>query len=198
MCCLVLPGVASSSHVSCNTWGHVYYCLCTFKEWQLIEISKIFSHIVVKGLWGRHFNSCIFVLCQLWGQQLVSSQSDHYRRLFSGTLGWLPVVFPNRAGEGDACTFFARFALHSRIKCRSKTHFCCCFWLLTPVIIVQILKSLNTSWCRRPLVQLIILIIRVEFNLNLTPILDNYIAIQPNMKTITAIVMLISLEIIKY
>ena len=67
-----------------------------------------------------------------------------------------------------------------------------------PVIIVQILRSLNTSWCRGPLVQLIILIIRAEFNLNLTPILDNYIAIQPNMKTITAIVMLISLEIIKY
>ena len=55
-----------------------------------------------------------------------------------------------------------------------------------PVIIVQILRSLNTEWCRGPLVQLIIIIIRVEFNLNLTPILNNYIAIQPNMKTITA------------
>ena len=35
----------------------------------------------------------------------MSSQSDHYRRLFSGTLGVLPIVFPNRALGGTLVHF---------------------------------------------------------------------------------------------
>ena len=44
----------------------------------------------VKGLGGRHFNSCIFVLCWLLGQQLVFSQSDQQVCL---TLAWSSVAF---------------------------------------------------------------------------------------------------------
>ena len=36
---------------------------------------------------------------------MVSSQSDQYRRLFSGTLGLLPVVFSNRALGGTLVHF---------------------------------------------------------------------------------------------
>ena len=36
----------------------------------------------------------------------MSSQSDHYRRLFSGTLGVLPIVFPNRALGGTLVHFW--------------------------------------------------------------------------------------------
>ena len=35
----------------------------------------------------------------------MSSQSDQYRRLFSGTLGVLPIVFPNRALGGTLVHF---------------------------------------------------------------------------------------------
>ena len=59
-----------------------------------------------KRLWVRHINSCIFVLCQLWDQQLVSSQSDQYRRLFSGNLGLLPIVFLNWALGGTLVHFW--------------------------------------------------------------------------------------------
>ena len=39
---------------------------------------------------------CIFALHVSWARPFVASQSDHYRRLFSGTLGMLPVVLPNQ------------------------------------------------------------------------------------------------------
>ena len=35
----------------------------------------------------------------------MSSQSDHHRRLFSGTLKVLPIVFPNRALGGTLVHF---------------------------------------------------------------------------------------------
>ena len=60
----------------------------------------------VKGLGGRHFNSCILVLWRFWGQLLVSSLSDQFRRLFSGTLGLLPIVFPNRDQGGTLVHFW--------------------------------------------------------------------------------------------
>ena len=39
---------------------------------------------------------CIFALHVSWARPFVASQSDHYRRLFSGTLGMLTVVLPNQ------------------------------------------------------------------------------------------------------
>ena len=44
----------------------------------------------------------------------MSSQSDHYRRLFSGTLGVLPIVFPNRA-LGGTLVHFLRDLPHSSV-----------------------------------------------------------------------------------
>ena len=87
-------------YVSCNNTWNTCLIVCVHFRAILLRIkwkNQDIQYYSVKGLGGRHFNSCIFVLCQLWGQQMVSSQSDQYRRLFSDTLGLLPVVFSNRA-----------------------------------------------------------------------------------------------------
>ena len=44
----------------------------------------------------------------------MSSLSDQFRRLFSGTLGLLPIVFPNRAQGGTLVHFWR--------DCPSNTH----------------------------------------------------------------------------
>ena len=51
----------------------------------------------------------------------MSSQSDHYRRLFSGTLGVLPIVFSNRA-LGGTLVHFLRDLPFSRFIHLLKTH----------------------------------------------------------------------------
>ena len=95
-------------YVSCNNTWNTCLIVCVHFRAILLRIkwkNQDIQYYSVKGLGGRHFNSRIFVLGQLWGQQLMSSQSDHYRRLFSGTLGVLPIVFPNRALGGTLVHF---------------------------------------------------------------------------------------------
>ena len=53
----------------------------------------------------------------------MSSQSDHYRRLFSGTLGVLPIVFPNRA-LGGTLVHFLRDLPYNTIRDKSQTTPC--------------------------------------------------------------------------